>query len=118
MANHLSGEVAIATSSGTLTFRLGVNELIEVQGDFGLVDNDDEFATALQNLSGFKRHRDMVFRGLQRHHPSITLQEAGDLMNELGMDRVKEVIATALGLAFPEPKQDGEPRPFAGPTSS
>ena len=118
MANNWTGEVEIEAGGRKLLFRLGVNELIEVQGDFGLADQDEAFALALKNLAGFKRHRDMVFRGLQLHHPDITIEQAGDLMNEIGMERVKEAIESALNLAFPEPKEGGEPRPSAGPTSS
>ena len=118
MANNWKGEIVIEAGEEELLFRLGVNELIEVQGDLGLADKDEEFAAALKSLAGFKRHRDMIFRGLQRSQPGITIERAGDVMTEIGMERVKEAIERALNLAFPEPKEGGEPRPSAGPTSS
>jgi hypothetical protein len=120
MANNWKGEVELEAGGRKLLFRLGVNEMIELQGDFGLADKDEEFATALRNLSGFKRHRDAIFRGLQLHQPDVTLKQAGDVMNEIGMAQVGELIAKALVLAFPEEnkQEGGEPRPSVGPTSS
>jgi hypothetical protein len=118
MANNWKGEVEVEAGGKKLLFRLGVNEMIELQGDFGLVGSDEEFAAAVANLSGLKRHRDAIFRGLQLHQPDTTLKQAGDIMDELGLDRVRELIAEAFALAFPENKPGGEPRPSVGPTSS
>jgi hypothetical protein len=123
MANNLHGEVEIQAGGKKLTFRLGVNEMIAIQNDFGLADKDEEFALALQQLSGFKRPRMVIYHGLLAHQPEITIEEAGDIMTELGMPRCERTIEEAVRWALPEkepvdPKKGGKPRPSGGPTSS
>jgi hypothetical protein len=124
MANHLKGEVEFEVGEKKLTFRLGVNEMLEIQGDFGLVDKDEEFAQALGDLRGFKCPRIVIFRGLLAHQPEITIERAGEIMTEIGMPRCEKLIEEAVRWALPEkapadPSKDGEPpRPSPGPTSS
>lgn len=124
MANHLKGEVEVDLGSGKkLVFRLGVNEMIRIQDALGLADDDAKFLAALSSLRSFKAVRTIVHSALLRDQPEVTEEEAGDVVTELGMQRVGEVIQQALRWALPDRKPGGErrgekPRPSVGPTPS
>lgn len=125
MTNHLKGEVVLEAGGEKLTFRLGVNEMIAVQDALGLADDDAKFLVALSNLRSFKAVRTIVHCGLLRGQPDLTLERAGDIVTEIGMERVGEFIAQALRWALPEKKaaagvekRGDRPRPSVGPTSS
>jgi hypothetical protein len=122
MANHLRGEVEIAAGDRKLVFRLGVNEMIAIQNDFGLAGKDEEFSAALMSLRGFARPRIVFYHGLRARQPDITIEEVGDIMTAIGMPRVDQAIVEAVRWALPdkEPGDDegGDARPFGGPTSS
>lgn len=125
MANYLKGEVAIVVDGKSLTFRLGVNEMISIQNGLGFADDDAKFLAALTNLRSFRAVRTIIHAGLQRDQPDLTEEQAGDIVTELGMARVAEVISEALRWAVPEKKpgsgaekKGGRGRPSDGPTSS
>lgn len=123
MANNLRGEVEIQVSGKKLVFRLGVNELLSAQNDFGLAGKDEEFALKLDNALGLADKRILLYHGLRRAQPEITIDEVGDIMTELGLTRCMRVLDEGLYWAKPErepvdPKKGGKPRPSGGPTSS
>ena len=123
MANHLKGEVEVSALGKSLTFRLGVNEMLEVQNALGLADKDDAFLAVFDSdrLRNLKTVRTIAFHGLRRDQPDITEQEAGDLVVEVGLLKFGEIIREALRWALPEKDEetrDGAPRPSPGPSSS
>jgi hypothetical protein len=121
MANNLRGEVEIKASGGLLIFRLGINEMISVQNDLGLAEDDQGFLNTLDNMRSLKKIRTIVLNGLKRDHPAFTEEMAGDLITELGIERMVEIIKQALRWALPDkeaadtPKKGGKPRPSLGP---
>jgi hypothetical protein len=124
MANNLKGEVEIEAASGKLIFRLGINEMISAQNDLGLAEDDQGFLNALDNLRSLKKIRTIVLNGLKRDQPAFTEEQAGDLITELGIERMVEVIKQALRWALPDkeadtgPKKGGKSRPSLGPPPS
>lgn len=124
MANNLKGEVEIKASGGPFIFRLGINEMISAQNDLGLAEDDQGFLETLDNLRSLKKIRTIVLNGLKRDQPDTTEEMAGDLITELGIERMVEVIKQALRWALPDkeadaiPKKGGKPRPSPGAVSS
>lgn len=123
MANHLKGEVEVAALGKTLTFRLGVNEMLEVQNGLGLADKDASFLAVFDGdqLRSLKTVRTIAFCGLKRDQPEITEQEAGDVVVEVGLLEFGAIIRKALRWALPdkdEGERDGAARPSPGPLSS
>lgn len=125
MANHQHGEVDFEAGGETYTFRLGVNELINIQDALGLADDDARFLVALDNLRGFKQLRIVLYQGLRGRHPEITELEAGDVFTQIGFAKAAALIGQALRWALPEKEADegkqkgvGKSRPSRGPTSS
>jgi hypothetical protein len=124
VANHLKGEVAFEAGGQSYTFRLGVNEMIELQNQLGLAGKDAEFLEVLGGISGFGQVRACIYVGLRKHHPEVTEELAGDIVTELGMSQIPDIIRQALRWALPEKEEGagggrGKPaRPSRGPTSS
>jgi len=109
MANRLKGEIAVEVGEGeskrTLIFRLGINELIGLQDAIGMKDDDQRFMIAMSDPSSwksFKRLRAAVKAALVRNQPDTTDQDAGDVITELGFDKVGELIEEALVWAMPD----------------
>ena len=123
MANHLAGEVEVLALGKTLIFRLGVNEMLEVQNGLGLADKDDAFLAVFDEdrLRNLKTVRAIAFYGLNRDQPEITERDAGDVVVEIGLLRFGDIIREALRWALPdkdEGARDGAARPSPGPPSS
>lgn len=116
MANRLKGEVAVEIGEGeakhTVVFRLGINELIGLQAEWGLQDDDEKFLLALDDKRSLKRRRSLVKAAMLFRQPETTDEQAGEVVSELGIRKVDEIIIETLGWALPprEPVQSGAAR--------
>ena len=108
MGNMHKGEVTFEASGKTFTFKLGTFAQAAI-----------EAKTKQSIFKFFNRGEDnwgvadllIVFHaGLLREH-HLTEDEAGDLIDELGMGRVGEIIAEALKSAFGEVAESGAANP-------
>ncbi|WP_026478261.1 hypothetical protein [Alkaliphilus transvaalensis] len=63
----------------------------------------------LQNGAGFKELRGMLYCGLKWEDQNLTLDQAGDIMDESMADKgigyISEKLAAALQLALPDKKK-------------
>lgn len=121
MANHMKGEVAFQALGREFVFRLGVNEMIELQNALGVSDEDLGAVFEERRMRNAKHVRAVTFFGLRLRHPEITLEQAGDIVADIGLTEMFRVILRAMRWALPEkdPGLDGgAPRPSVGPTSS
>jgi hypothetical protein len=129
MANHLKGEVEVAVPGREkpLVFRLGVNEMIELQNALGMAGQDTDFLHVFDEsrLRTLKTVRAVALYGLRKHQPDLTEEQAGDIVVEIGLIRMGGVIREALRWALADPAEKdadageaGEPRPSPGPPSS
>jgi len=130
MANHLAGEVAVKALGRELVFRLGVNEMLELQNALGMAGKDDVFLSVFDEdkLRNLATVRTVAFCGFSRVNETgemvhqVTELEAGDVVVEVGLEKFGEVIQEALRWALPEKepvvKGGPPPRPSSGPTSS
>ncbi len=129
MANKLKGEVEISIGEGderkTLVFRLGMNELISLQDALGYTDDKEEkFLADVDSgraFNGLKKTRKAVRFALLSRQPETTEEEAGEVVTELGPQRIGEIIREAFKWSMPE-KESGtskgkDPSPSAGKPS-
>lgn len=90
MANALKGEAAVDLEDGRkLTFCFDVNAWIDIGEELGKVRGKDftpdEIIAALQdkkNPPGLKLMRVMIWGGLRKYHPDMTIRDAGAIMAE------------------------------------
>jgi hypothetical protein len=116
MANKLKGEVEVSAGEDSIVFRLGINELIELQDDLGIED-DEAFLSAFDNLRSLKKLRKVVFHAMKHARPDVTEIEAGDLITDLGSEKIRELIGDALKWALPQP-EPRSPKAGKGPAAS
>ena len=106
MANRLKGEIAVEVGEGeskrTLIWRLGNNELIGLQDELGMKDDDERFLATIDKPGSFRRLRTIVLWALRYGQPDITEVQAGDIVTELKIPRVRKLIDESLTWAMPE----------------
>lgn len=115
MANRLKGEIdetlppELEGAAGlTVRFRLGMNELINLQEALGYGDDDERFMAEVDSgkaFRGLKRIRTAVLHALLKHQPEMTQERAGEIVTLLGPDRVGELLTEAMKWAMPEPAE-------------
>ena len=101
MANKSRGEVEFTAGEETYVFRFGTNEQAEFEAETG---EPNIFAAMAKGL-GINRMRTLLRVALQRKRPQFTDQQAGDLIDEIGLKRVSELVGEVLkGLKVEGPK--------------
>lgn len=97
MANPLKGEIDFPHGADTYTLCFTSNALVEVEQVSGqaihavLVDWQQDIA--------FAPLRNLFWGALRKHHPKMSLFDAGDLLDEIGPGRMEE-LGGAIGKAL------------------
>lgn len=112
MTNPLKGEVTFEARGQTFTFKLGTNAQVMLETKTGMSmpqffkDREDKFS--IHDIR-------MIFHaGLYRQH-KMTEDDVGDLIDEIGQERVAEIFTEAAAAAFPQSNPIGpaaNPRPI------
>lgn len=110
MANKFRGEAAILRSvedGGNLTLVIDANafcEIEDVTGD-GLEAVIQKMATKAGVRLSFVRA--LLYAGLKRNH-ALTLEQAGDLITDVGLEPIIKAITEAMQAALPKAGAKGE----------
>lgn len=109
-ANPLKGETDLKIGDATYTVALGVNEIVKLEDitGAGIIEiaawfNDPE-KVRVGNM------RAVLWAALQRHHPGLTLEQAGDLIGVIGLQAGVEKLGAALQASFPEAETAENPQ--------
>lgn len=89
MANPVKGEVSFEVEAGVFTLVLDFNALCEIEKALG----------GALDVSGPSAVRTVFHIGLKRRHKMTTLDQAGDLIGELGMLKAGELVNEAMAAA-------------------
>lgn len=110
MANRNRGEVSFKSGEETYTLRYSANTLCEIEDAFDMGVN--RIATLLQDQEKLRlSHIRLVFHlGLKDRHPDMSLEDAGELISEIGIGRAAELFAEAFSASFPA-QEGGDARP-------
>lgn len=86
MANSERGEVAVEIGGVEYTLVLDTNALVRLEDVFSTSQKDVTFVEILErvNRNSMRHIRALVWAALQRHHPKVTMERAGDLIQEAG----------------------------------
>ncbi len=108
MTQKIKGEVAITAESGPLagdyTLVLDLNALCDLEDDF------PEIMQGNIHFEGLKSVRKLFHKGLERYHPELSQEDAGSILHAIGLDVGSNKIAETMKVAFPEAKEDANPR--------
>lgn len=108
MANREKGEVSFEASGKTWTLKMGTNAWCLVEGELKV----DMSKIDLEDLS-MTRVRVFVWAALSHYHLGVTLEQTGELMDEIGMAKSVQLLTEALALQAPEAKADSARPPKA-----
>jgi hypothetical protein len=86
MANFIRGEVAVESNGQTYTLVMTTNALVELQGVFSTPDKPVTLTEVLRRVvaNDVEAFRAFVWAATRRHHPALTLEGAGDLIDGAG----------------------------------
>lgn len=104
MANRERGETSITLGEDSFTLRFGWNQIAEVEDLLGLAffaDIVPKFSKPMTIRAG--EWRALFWAALRGGgHTDMTLLQAGDLMNEIGISEVGSTIGEAVSRSFPD----------------
>lgn len=104
--NRTKGTVQFSAGDQSYTLSYTTNALCILETDLG-----DAIWTAFESPDKMRisTMRTVFWAGLQEHHPSITKDAAGRVMDALGIPRVLALVMDAVTIAFPEAKPGDRP---------
>lgn len=102
MANQVKGEVDFMVGEKTFTLKLGNNARAEAEAVVGKpwVQIATELFDAGEARQGTARA--VLWAGLRRFHPELSLLDVGDMMDEVGDTYAGQKIGEALIAAAPK----------------
>ena len=111
MANDIRGEVSFAALGQTWTMKLGNGAVRHIENETGKpfaqvgAELSDETKASITLLT-------QVFcAALQRHHPGVTVEDCDDIIDEIGHQKVGELLGEAVQLMQPKAAKGGAERP-------
>jgi hypothetical protein len=110
MGNVLRGEVAFEAGGVRYVLRLGINEMITLMVAWKLPPSAGvEFFQRLGELTSLVELREVFLHGLRRDKPEITVEDAGDVLTQIGFARAGDLITEAIRWACPPAQDDADP---------
>ncbi|ADU50171.1 hypothetical protein Tmar_0046 [Thermaerobacter marianensis DSM 12885] len=104
MANPLRGEVELKAGGKTYVLRYTTNAMVQLEEMLG------RSVLEIVNNPSFTDARAMVWAGLLHAHPGLTLEQAGEIMDEAGVVEAIQAAGQALKKAFGRAVDEGKPQ--------
>lgn len=117
MANKVRGDVDVEALGKKYIFRMGINELIDIQDAFE-VEDDETFLDMLGNMKGTKKLRLVASKCLLDEAGSpVDEREAGDIVTDITVGAFIGIVVTAMKRAWAEPEEGAEKPKGKAPAS-
>lgn len=108
MANAVKGEVGFTAGGAERVLRLNINALCEIEDRLGRPAMD-VFAEMQSSV------RVTSLRAIFACGAGVSEQEAGEMIDEIGIGRAAELLGEAVKRAFPQEEAKGGNPPKAAP---
>lgn len=95
------GFVGFTALGQEMTLRFSTNALCRIEDETGMAIN--EVLEGLQASPALKRMRAIFRAGIE---PQLSVADTGEVMDELGFDRVAALVQEAFAIAFPPAEGD------------
>lgn len=105
MSNRNRGEVSL----GKYTLRFTTNSLCELEDKLGMGINQIAAQLADRDKMRVRMMVAVVWAGLLDRQPSTTVEQAGELITEVGLSKAMEAVSDAFVLTFGEPDRPTQP---------
>ena len=103
MSNSKRAAVTFDTEAGERSLRFTTNAMVRYQDKMDEPVWDGMTALYRSNASDFRRLR-TIFWAAVSHDADVSQEEAGDLIDEIGLETAFRLISKAFDLAFPTSK--------------
>lgn len=105
----VDGIVTFDADWKTWTLFFGVNAMCRMEAEI----EPDELDLLLKGPGegeqpSLTTYRAAFWAGLREHHPNLTFEDAGRLMDHTGLNRVGSLVAQALAMALPDVEGGGD----------
>lgn len=102
----LNGEVTAEIAGTQYTFKLGINQMIELEDLYSTPEKRVTFRELMTRVSNmedpdFKLTRDIVSVALRKHHSELTIEQVGELI-DAGGDAIGNVFPKLMNAATPD----------------
>lgn len=97
--HKVKGEVTFECEGKNYRFKLGTNAQVIIEKKAGMPLSKFLKADRLDEI-GAEGIRMIFWAGLTRQHPELTEDEVGDILDELGADRIKDIFEEAFEAAM------------------
>ena len=93
MANREKGEVSFEVDGTSYTLSIDLNAMVALEEYFSTPDKDVTFQDVVQqmNRGRMKYLRAFLWQALRKHHPDMTLEQAGALVNAADSSMLKSL---------------------------
>lgn len=111
MANRERGEVSLTVAGQVYTMVLDIAAICELEDLFSTKEREATFQDILQrvNRNSVRHIRGMVWAALRRHHRALTLEQAGQLIEDAGgLVAFGEKLAEIAKSTRPDPEDLSE----------
>jgi len=114
MSNSHLGKIDVRVDDKIWSLQFSINALCALEDELGAGQAVD-IQTLIGESPSVSTLRTLFWAALQEHHAGITKEDAGRVMNALGILRATSIITQALLAAFGEmAKAQGDSGPLAG----
>lgn len=96
MENRARGEVPLKSEAGEYTLRFTVNAFCELEGLLAMSTNDVMEKMRGKTGPSVTLVRALTWAGLQSRHPDISVEQAGDIVHEIGIVATMAAVTEAL----------------------
>lgn len=104
MSNPIKGEITFEARETTFVFKLGTNAQAMIEEKVG--KNFSQYLRDKGENLGAADIRMIFHAGLFRHH-QMTEEDVGELIDELGSDRIAKIFVEAIAVASDQRKSNG-----------
>jgi hypothetical protein len=104
--NLLTGEVTLESKGRAYTLRLDFNAMCSLEGYFSTPDRMMTFPMIVEAVKAqsFTHLRGVVWAALRRHHPDLTVDDAGDIVwGAGGLAGLQTQLQALMTSANPDP---------------
>ena len=109
MANKSRGEVSLELGGKTYLLKFVTNSICDMEEAANL--SMAELGARVQGNPGKRDLRLLLWGGLRKNYPNMTLRQAGELLDDADNALVGEKLGEAFRLAFPDPESGGAENP-------
>lgn len=99
MSNKTLGQFDIVAGGKTYTLQFTINALCALEDELGGGSIAD-IGETMGNRPSLKMLRTLVWVGLQQHHKAVSKEEAGDIIDAVGIEAVSAAVMSAVTASF------------------